>query len=256
MVLSSNPRSIWSQVFLCTLLLVLSISVVQVLIRQKDLQMFFEDVTRTLRKVEKDLEVASSRCDAGLHALKSGQAELRTHLINLSAGSSATAHTTTETVLNLEHSDVDSHKELNNLPPLPEGIIPKMIDKLGVAEILSDPRFNPMAKAKGNIAQLQITSEIAKARASRSALFSERNLAMAVAAQTLKDRGEFIDYTPGDEYIVEKGVLTSGEQTDSGQTRIFYLYPSEFPNIYEYQNQREEVGKLALRKIISIINEQ
>lgn len=50
-------------------------------------------------------------------------------------------------------------------------------------------------------------------------------------------------------------MLTFGEKTERGDMRIYYVYPEEFPEVYEVRAERELVAERALQEVIAIIEE-
>ena len=92
------------------------------------------------------------------------------------------------------------------------------------------------------------TNILAETRAKVEVLRSRISLGCARAAQKLLERGDYLDYTPGERYHTEPGVITFGHDLGEQGMRMFYLYPEEFPEIYTMKEEEALAEEIGIRR--------
>jgi hypothetical protein len=134
-------------------------------------------------------------------------------------------------------------------------ILQRFRKSMNISEILENPAINPEQKQPDYLQTVRIIRELTQANAQIDIVSSDYRLKMAEARTKLAGVQQFIDYARGEKYLIEKGVLTFGEKTETGQTRIYYLYPEEFPEVYELRERRRAIPNESLRKVRDLLQE-
>jgi hypothetical protein len=142
-----------------------------------------------------------------------------------------------------------------NLPALPEDVRAEQVVKLDLDALLRDTRFNPGGKEVDRVGAAKFRCLLAQARGTIDLLDSEVKLAIAEGVERLRAEGKFIEYAAGDSYETIEGVLTVGEETESGGVPMFYLYSQEFSNVYEKRGEKARVAERCVRKLIATLGQ-
>jgi hypothetical protein len=193
------------------------------------------------------LEGTVSRLEGRIHADPDGQQARHEEIEAVEVVEKASTGRGLEEIL-WRRRDEDS------LPPLPKGL-----DNLGALiagsafDLLKHDALHVEASDFSPKEIFQIEAELARARAIDEAARGRNRALVAEAMESLRGRGEFIDYRPGEEYQVLPGIITAAENTPTGDTRMYYFLPGEFPDVYELAACRREEPRLALRRIMGII---
>ena len=85
-------------------------------------------------------------------------------------------------------------------------------------------------------------------------LKSRIRLTTLKGAATLFERGDFIDYAPGEKYHSELGLISFGRRSDEGDMRMFYFYPEEFPEVYSMKEEAKQLPATGVRRLLGLIN--
>ena len=147
-----------------------------------------------------------------------------------------------------------SPEEPETAEPLPEGLRPAsyLADET-LAELVTQYRKDPERRLSA--AETARALEILAATRARVEVLRSRALRAKVeAADVLRERGEFVDYAPGETYHREPGVITHGEDLGDAGMRIFYLFPEEFPDIYDLEAERRRAPARGIREVLAIVN--
>ncbi len=140
-------------------------------------------------------------------------------------------------------------------PALPAGVSAQSIVDTELPDLLKDQRFNPRQKRLTPIEATRASEEILQARAKKMLLSSEIRLAVVEGMELLRERGDFTVYEKGQRVEGIQGVLSAAEILQGGQSRLFYLFPDDFPELYEKRTERREVAKKAAKNVLAILAE-
>ena len=163
-----------------------------------------------------------------------------------------------EEPLSLAEEDSDQYEDTETLPPLPKEVAPRFLlsrfrDKGDLGGIILNPQLNPEGKKPDPIEEVMILREVMRANARIDMLHADLQLGVAEARAVLAAAGEYTDYAPGEEYMRQRDAVSLGERTEDGSTRMYYMYPEEFPEIHEMRAEQTEVADRAIRRIMSIL---
>jgi len=160
----------------------------------------------------------------------------------------------------VEEATVDDAAELEqvDLPPLPKGVRPSSLlhdfrKSTNLSAILANPAINPLGKTPDYVQKVELVRELTRANAQLDILNGDLQLDLAHAREILKADEAYVDYAPGEEHLMEKGVVTFGQMTERGLMRVYYMYPEEFPRIYELRQSRGKVAEEAIRRVIAVL---
>ncbi len=144
--------------------------------------------------------------------------------------------------------------ERDHLPPLPEGFEPDAIlVEEGLADLVTTYRASPERRLD-HVETAKALNIMTETRARVDILRSRMQIAMLEGAKTLKARGEFFEYAPGEVYHSEPGLLSFGEDMGEHGMRMFYLAPEEFPELYAMKDEKEDLPQLNARRLLALIN--
>lgn len=146
-----------------------------------------------------------------------------------------------------------STDDLENLPSLPDGIRPEAVVAKDIGSILEDPELNPKGKQLSRIEGVAASAVLTQAQCRMKILESEISVAVTNGVEKLREKGAFIDYAKGEKYDKAPGVVTAGEATENG-LRMFYLYPEEFPEVYDKKTEKKKVAEAAARQLVSLLS--
>jgi hypothetical protein len=145
-------------------------------------------------------------------------------------------------------------KDLDGLPPLPDGIYPEsFLGEDGFANLMTKYQ-NDSGRGLVGVDLLRAMNLFAEAKARVDVLKSRISLECAQSAQKLLERGDYIDYAPGEKYHTEPGVITYGHDLGERGMRMFYLYPEEFPEIYAMKKEKALVAEIGIRRLLETLN--
>lgn len=113
--------------------------------------------------------------------------------------------------------------------------------------------INPRGTTPDHLQKMRILRELVQANAEIEFVTSDLHVEVAEARTKLAEAREFFDYVPGEKYLVEEGVVTFAEKTETGDTRMYYLYPEEFPEVYELKKRRKEIAGESLQRVMVIL---
>src|SRR5688572_14193695 len=161
-----------------------------------------------------------------------------------------------------ETNVIEPQAESTDVVPLPpdveakaSSILNKLRESTDISALLENPAINPLQRQPGYMESMRILHEVINANAHIDILSSTYRLRMAEARTKLSEAQRYIDYAPGERYMVEQGVLTFGEKNVEGGTRLYYLYPEEFPEVYAIRERRSKVAGESLRKVRDLLQE-
>jgi hypothetical protein len=144
--------------------------------------------------------------------------------------------------------------EIERLPALPSELDPSSaLPAERLPDLVTQYRANPERRLDG-LETARAFNIMAEARTRREVLQTRIQVATIEAAKTLKERGEFIEYGPGELYYSEPGIISYGEDLGDRGMRMFYLSPAEFPEIYAMREERERVPEIGARRLLALIN--
>jgi len=92
-----------------------------------------------------------------------------------------------------------------------------------------------------------IRVEYARARGEFAVLEGEMYRELTYARADLRNRGDYVEYSPGESYVTVPDMLTAAESLPGGVVRMCYLDPGEFPELYEARRKRDEKADEAVR---------
>lgn len=218
-----------------------------------------EVLRQSLRGYANKLDLNRSQLEAQLRELKRGYDDLRGELAKLRSASQVPTDTANESgesapaLTATEPADAD-RSQGESLPPLPVGVNPEQFvktDGLDLKAVVEDPRYNPAGKEPTRVEKLRMVAEIKRASALMEVLDAEVRVAIADGMEQLRSRGEYIDYAPGEKYQHAPGVLTAAEQIENNGTRMFYLQPQDFPELYAKKKERNVVAERGVRRVLA-----
>ena len=145
-------------------------------------------------------------------------------------------------------------KDLAGLPPLPEGLNPEScLGDEHLADLVTRYRRDPERRLVG-LDLYNAMNILSETRARVEVLKSRISLEKAQAAQKLLERGDYVDYTPGERYYTEPGLITFGHDLGERGMRMFYLYREEFPEIYTMKEERARAAEIGIRRFLQVLN--
>jgi hypothetical protein len=138
------------------------------------------------------------------------------------------------------------------LPEIPAGLdLQTFIAGAGDLKALAaSPEVNPTGRTLSRVERLELLAEVQESQAALEALDAEVKVAVARGVETLRERGDFIEYRKGERYETSPGVLTAGEETEGGGVRMFYLHPEELQEVYDKKARRGAVLQHSVRRIL------
>ena len=138
--------------------------------------------------------------------------------------------------------------------PLPEGLRPaSYLADERLVDLVTEYRKDPERRL-GAAETARALEILAATRARVEVLRSRALRAKVEAADALRERGEFVDYAPGESYHREPGVITHGEDLGDAGMRIFYRFPEQFPEIYDFETERRRAPARGVREVLAIVN--
>jgi hypothetical protein len=157
-----------------------------------------------------------------------------------------------------EHMNRDLNDVQPAAPSLPAGVDPAGIlrrfrGSLDLSEILAHPELNPQERKPNYLQRIKILREMTRANAEVELLNGDLQLKLAEARDQLAGTQEFLEFAPGEKPIAEPGVITFGEKTEDGKTRIYYLHRERFPEIYDLRDRRRPIPQQALGRVMEIL---
>lgn len=154
--------------------------------------------------------------------------------------------------------DGEVSPDLSALPKIPQGANPRLtirgIDD--VADLLKDEKWNPAGKEIDELTLAEMRVDFAKARGELEVLEAEMYRELTHARAALRERGEYIEYAPGEKYASQPGTVTAAEPRPGGGVRMFYLQPGEFPELYAKRTERDVVAERSLRNFLRRLEDQ
>lgn len=142
-----------------------------------------------------------------------------------------------------------------SLPPLPLRVSDpvRFVRGLDPERFYADPESNPAARELGNMEKLRAGCEISIARSRIDILEKEIQKICAENIDRLRAEGAFVEYEKGQPPDPSgPGVVTFGEVTERGSTRVYYFYSEEYPEIHEKRAEEREVGETCVRRLLRI----
>lgn len=227
--------------------------------RETASRQFLEATNNFTRKAE----MQNAHIASALAAFQKEQVEIRRLLSELVANRAVFPDAATEEVLDEEVALVEEEEAASietlekELVAVPEGVRPLSFlrDRKGLESLLEDPRFNPTGRKFLRAESFALNAELVRARAQIEILDAEISAATTAGMETLRERGAYLEYAEGEKYDTVPGVLTAGEEMPHGATRMFYLYPDEFGEIYEKRKRRKDISSRATRRIATMMQE-
>lgn len=209
-----------------------------------------------LRRFERRLDLALGEESVLLRSLQAGQDSLRSEIARVwkelpraEESSVVTSEPAPEltTVAAVETPEV--------LPPVPEGVHPQTFfrDRPDIEAVLADARFNPDQRELTRVERFKVWAEVTRSRARLDVLDAELHASVNEGMERLREHGEFVEYDKGEKYAAIAGVLSAAEELPNERLRMFYLYPPEFPEIYEKRKEREAVAESGVRRLRSML---
>jgi hypothetical protein len=120
-------------------------------------------------------------------------------------------------------------------------------------KIVGDPRLNPSGRKLSRLEATKAHAELTRGKAMTDILESEAKVKIVEAMDTLRESGDYVEYSSGERYEVIEGAISSAEEVGPGQIRMFYFLPQDFPEMHAKKREKEEVAGVALRKISAIV---
>ena len=140
-------------------------------------------------------------------------------------------------------------------PPLPPQVGDPLVclRSLDPEKFFSDPGLYEEPRDLGRTDKLRVGCELAIARAKVDILDKEIQLICAENLDRMRAAGEYMEYEKGQPCeSMGKGVITFGEVTERGSTRIFAFHPEEFGEIYEKKTAQRAVAEGLVRKLLAL----
>jgi len=229
-----------------------------------------DELRQGVRTLGQKLDLSSSRSAALLRSIQSGQKELAGLLKRLMSSPRREFSDQGEPEVDQvagpsevpyedEAESISLDGENDSLPSLPDGMQPEffLMKSLSVKSIVEDPRFNPDGKVLTRAERYRLKAILTRGRATAEVIEAEISAATFAGMETLREYGDYIEYAKGERYHVERGVHTGGEAVDdAGGIRMFYLYPEEYPEIYEAKRTKKKVAETAAREVVSFFKPQ
>ena len=215
-------------------------------------------VARRLRDFETESQVQSQELEALLRSLHKSLGTV-SEAIRSGHGSDKDSRSGGDAVEKeptpIEDSDELAAGEEEDLPPLPEGVQPeRMVENLDLEEFFQNPAYNSSGEVPTREEMQWALSELTIARARREILESQMRVDITQAMGEMREQGDYVAYAADERPQSVRGVLTAGEPAVNGGTRIYYLHPEQFPSIYEKKTEKKEIAKLAIRRLLSLVN--
>jgi len=222
------------------------------------------DLKSAIGKLVQEHEVMGSRLGGIGNSLQITQESLGVQSALLSrlersekegtAASGTSADSVTSVPSPLSQGPSFEAKDLEGLPPLPEGIYPEsFLGEDGLANLMTKYQ-NDSGRGLVGVELLRAMNLFAEAKAKVDVLKSRISLECAQAAQKLLERGDYVDYAPGEKYHTEPGLITYGHDLGERGMRMFYLYPEEFPEIYAMKKEKALVAEIGIRRLLQTLN--
>lgn len=102
--------------------------------------------------------------------------------------------------------------------------------------VVQDPRYNPTGTETTRVEKLRMDAEV--------------HVVVADGMEQLRARGEYIDYAADETFQTAPGVVSSAEQLENNGTRMYYLQPQDFPELYAKKKERSAVAERAVRRVL------
>lgn len=155
-------------------------------------------------------------------------------------------------------NDGIANPDLSALPKIPQGANPRLTIRSidDVADLLKDQQWNPAGKEVDELTLAEMRVDFARARGQVEVLEAEMYRELTRARSALRDRGEYIEYGPGEKYASQPGTVTAAEPRPGGGVRMFYLQPGEFPELYAKRTERNVVAERSLRNFLRRLEDQ
>jgi hypothetical protein len=143
------------------------------------------------------------------------------------------------------------------LPQLPREVNPRLTFRQveDVTDLLKDERLNPAGKQVDELTLAKMRVEFARRRGEVEVLEAEMYQELTQARSALRERGEYIEYAPGEKYASEPGTLTAAEPLPGGGVRMFYLQQAEFPELYAKRAERDAHAERSLRDLLNTLGD-
>lgn len=149
---------------------------------------------------------------------------------------------------------------VDSLPALPAGFDAERFlrqSRYRLADLLADPLLNPGGVELTRVGRLQALESLTTAHARRQILESQIQSTLAREMETLRERGDYLEYPPGTAAEpVGPEVLTSGERAPDGGLRLFLFHPEEFPEIFAKKHEIGIEAERAVRGVLSILADE
>ena len=222
-----------------------------------------QSLAESLRSYEKRFDLSRSELDARFRQMQGSQDSLRAAIEKLrsdralsgSPGGDKPKDDTGPPTEGDESSSAEKPVEPNedHLPPVPEGVVPEQFLRMeddDLKAIVADSRYNPTGREPTRVEKLRMVAELRRASAQIEVLSADIRVTVADGMEKLRSRGEYIDYAPGERYQSSPGVLSASEKTEGGGTRIFYLQPQDFPELYAKKLERKKAAEMGVRRVL------
>lgn len=173
-----------------------------------------EEVRRSVDKALLRVSSLGRKVNRGIDSL----------LAQMSSGPVPAVHADSNGIRESEEEDDEAYDDTaSGLPPLPANIHDPVafVRGLSPGKFFADPEYNPAGKTFSTTERVRVAGEVAIARSRIDILDKEIQMICAENMDWMREEGEYMEYDRGvAPDPADVGVVTFGEKTESGTTRI------------------------------------